>query len=45
MKKPEYPLHITGGKEKNILPVYKYGERVIWGVTARIVRGFVKKMT
>ena len=32
-------------KGKNILPVYKYGERVIWGVTARIVRGFVKKMT
>ena len=31
-------------KGKNILPVYKYGERVIWGVTARIVRGFVKKM-
>ncbi len=32
-------------KGKNILPVYRYGQRVIWGVTARIVRSFVKKMT
>ena len=25
---------------KNILPVYKFEDRVIWGVTARIVRSF-----
>ena len=28
---------------KNILPVYKYENRVIWGVTARIVRSFSRE--
>lgn len=28
---------------KNLLPLYRYKDKVIWGITARIVRWFVKK--
>ena len=31
-------------KSKNIIPVYRWQNRVIWGMTARIVKWFTEKI-
>ena len=29
---------------KNLLPLYRYNDKIIWGITARIVKWFVEQI-
>ncbi len=47
----EFPYEETGispdykwRKGKNLLPLYRYKDKIIWGITARIVKWFVEQI-
>ena len=31
-------------KGKNLLPLYRYEDKIIWGITARIVKWFIEQI-
>ena len=38
------PPITSGGRGKNLLPLYRYEDKIIWGITARIVKWFIEQI-